>query len=134
AGSPAVLQLGAIRFENNARDLLIGNSSTTASGTLRLNGSSLSIAGIQTSNVIFYNSSSSQSLTLQNTVVSGGQSMGLALAVSNGIVYANVGSTINMATVISETGGSHGITHSGQGALVLSGANTYSGGTTVSEG
>jgi len=134
AGSPAVLQLGAIRFENNSRDLLIGNSSTTASGTLQLNGSSVSIAGNQTSNVIFYNSSSSQSLTVQNTAVGGSRTMDLSLAVSNGIIYANVGSTINIATVVSETGGSNGITHSGQGTLVLSGANTYSGGTTVSGG
>jgi autotransporter-associated beta strand protein len=134
AGTPAVLQLGAIQFVNESSSLLIGNSSTTASGTLQLNGSPVSIAGTQVGNVILYNGRSSSSLTIQGTVVSGGQSMGLALNVGNGIINTNIGSTINIATVISETGGSNGITHSGQGTLVLSGANTYSGGTTVSEG
>jgi len=129
-----VLQLGAIQFVNESSSLLIGNSSMTASGVLQLNGAPVSIAGTQVVNVIFYNGRSSSSLTVQGTVVSGGQPMGLALNVGNGIINTNVGGTINIATVISETGGSNGITHSGQGTLVLSGANTYSGGTTVSEG
>lgn len=134
AGTPAILQLGAIRFENQSSDLIIGNSSATVSGILQLNGSLVPLGGNQGVNVIISNMSSAQSLTIQNTVVGGGQSMGLALGVSNGIVHANVGAMIHVSTVISEINGSNGITKSGQGTLVLSGANTYSGGTTVSEG
>jgi autotransporter-associated beta strand protein len=134
AGTPAVLQLGAIWFENGSKNLLIGNSSPSGSGTLQLNGTSVSIDGIQTANVILFNSSSSQSLTIQNAVGSGSQSMGLALGVGNAVVHANSGSTIKIPIAVSETANGNGITLSGQGTLELSGMNTYSGGTTVSGG
>jgi autotransporter-associated beta strand protein len=135
AGSPAVLQLGAIQFGNNSNDLLIGTSSTSTSGTLQLNGATFFIGGTQTDNVVIFNGSSTQALTIQNTVVSGGQSIGVSLGVANAIIHANVGSTISISAAISETGGSNGITFAGQGTTILSGtANSYSGGTTVSAG
>lgn len=42
--------------------------------------------------------------------------------------------TLNVESVISQSGGSFGLTKTGAGALTLSGANTYSGGTTLSAG
>jgi len=132
-GANQLLSVGAIQFANNSNNLAIGNSSAT-SGTLQMNGASLFIAGFQTDNVILYNgSTSAKSLTIQNTIA-GGASMGLALAVNNAVIHANTDTTINISNVISETGGSRGITFSGQGTLVLSAANTYTGGTTVSQG
>src|SRR5439155_23988908 len=100
-------------------------------GTLQLNGASLFIGGTQTDNVILYNATtSSKSLTIQNTVVANGASMTLALAVSNAVINANSGTTITISSNVSETGGSRGITFSGLGTAVLSGTNnTYSGGT-----
>src|SRR5438874_13655471 len=45
AGSPAILQVGAIWFDNQSKGLLIGNSSISAPGTLQLNGASLFLGG-----------------------------------------------------------------------------------------
>jgi len=130
-----LLQLGAITFANTSNDLVIGNSSTNKDGILQLNGATVTIAGVPTANVILYNSSSSQMLTIQNTANGGTQTMGVALGATTSIVNVAGGGTIAIPSIVSETaGGSKGITLSGAGTLQLSSANTYTGATTVSGG
>ncbi len=46
----------------------------------------------------------------------------------------NSGATLSISSVITETGGARSINKTGAGTLVLSGANTYSGGTTLTGG
>src|SRR5262245_60178700 len=61
--------------------------------------------------------------------------MDVTLGASNSVINAASGATISISSVISEaTGIAKGITVSGQGMLNLSGANTYTGNTTVSGG
>jgi len=136
-GAKSLLELGAITFSNTSNNLVIGNSATTGTGSpqLRLDGATVSIGGVPTANVILYNSSSSQTLTIQNAVNGGTKTMGLTLGSVNSVINAASGATIGISSVISESAGpSKGITFSGQGTLNLSGANTYTGNTTVAGG
>ena len=57
----------------------------------------------------------------------------LVLDVSTGTPQVNVG-TASTATIAAAIGGNDGLSKTGQGALVLSGANTYTGVTTVKDG
>jgi hypothetical protein len=52
-GANQLLELGGISFQNGTNDLGIGNSSTTLSGTLLLNGASLPVPGIGYNNIIW---------------------------------------------------------------------------------
>src|SRR4026208_19091 len=82
SGAKSLLQLGAITFSNSANDLAIGNSGTTGTGNpqLQLNGATVTVGGVPTANVILYNSSPSQILTIQNAVNGGTKTMSLTLA------------------------------------------------------
>ncbi|MDY3563725.1 autotransporter-associated beta strand repeat-containing protein [Gemmata sp. JC673] len=52
----------------------------------------------------------------------------------NGTIFAAAGSTLTLSGVISETGGSRPLLKDGSGTLILGGANTYTGQTTVDAG
>lgn len=120
----ASLSIGQIDVTSaRTRALTIGNSSATA-GTLTLNGAT---AG-SNANVILRNSSGSL-LTLQNTT--GSMTIALGNTTTNTIDAAGTGG-IAISSVISGT--SRSITKIGSGVLTLSGANTYTGATTISEG
>jgi len=129
-----LLQLGAITFSNTSNNLVIGNSSTQKTGTLQLNGATVTIGGTPTANVLLSNTSTSQTLTIQNTANGGNKTMDVALNVTNGVIHAASGSTITISSLVTETGGTRGFTLSGGGTLNLSGANTYTGATTVAGG
>jgi autotransporter-associated beta strand protein len=88
-----------------------------------------------TANVIIRNNSS-QNFTIQNN--QGGSStttMGLVLGnpVANKVILDGSGNII-ISSIISGSGKALTLAGSGSGSLTLSGANTYSGGTTVSTG
>jgi hypothetical protein len=57
-----------------------------------------------------------------------------ALTLSTNTSFDVAGGTLTISGVISETGGSRSFTKTGNGILILSNANTYSGGTIVSAG
>jgi hypothetical protein len=121
---------GAIELESaKTGDLIIGNSSTTANGTLTLSG----VAVNSISNIVIRNNSS-QVLTIQDISGSGDKTMGLALAnATNNIIQIDGSGGITISSIIS---GSNPVTKqgSGSGILQLTGANTYIGLTTVSAG
>lgn len=122
------LNLGAIAVENSRVTVLnIGNSSTTASGVLRLYGATVNAVP----NVIIRHNGTS-SLTLVGT--QGGTNMGVVLsnATENIINTDNTGN-VTISSIMSGTGK---LTKagSGTGTLTISGVNTYTGGTTINSG
>ena len=123
--SIAAIEITSLRTTN---PITIGNSSTTATGNLTLNGATLN----STSNTILRNASS-QLLTIQNTQGSGTQTMGLVLA--NATSNINIESSGGI-TISSKISGANPITKigSGSGSLLLSGANTFSGATNINAG
>ena len=109
---------------------VIGNSSTTvgAGGTLRLNGTTVN----SIPNVVLRNNSS-QNMTLQNTQGTGTQTMAVALAnTTNNIVVIDGTGNITISSAISGSGRKLSLQGAGTGDLVLSGANSFTGGIDVS--
>ncbi len=89
-----------------------------------------------------FNPSYACALILSNTagpatISDGGGNNTIAVPItlgSNLSVSASPGSALTIAGAISESGGSHSLTLSGGGELILSGSNSYTGGTTVDAG
>jgi len=128
----ASLSIGAIEVTSlRTRGLTIGNSSTVAGGTLTLNGATVG----SVANVILKNASDS-ALIVQNTAVTGDETMTVALGnTTNNVIVIDGAGNITISSQI--TGGADKpltLTGVGSGNLTLSGANTYSGGTTISTG
>lgn len=106
--------------------LTIGNSSTSANGTLTFNGASVN----SVNNVIVRNNSS-QSLTIQNIQGSGNKTMAVALNnSSDNVIRIDAAGGVTISSIVS---GSNPLTVSGSGTgiVALTGANTYTGNTTV---
>lgn len=124
--------VGAIE-QTSARTLssnLVGNNSTTANGTLTLNGTTVN----SVNNVILRNNSS-QLFTIQDTQGSGNKTMGVALGNATDNVI-NIDSTggITISSIISGSGRKLTLGGTGPGVLTLSGANTFTGGMTLGSG
>lgn len=126
----AQLSIGAIEVTSaRGRVLTIGNSSGTA-GTLTLNGATVN----SVSNVVLRNASSFL-LTLQNNETGTGKTMDVALANSTANVFLVDGAGgIAVSSIIKSASGTTPLVKQGTGTLTLSGANTYSGGTSVENG
>lgn len=120
--------VGALEITNaRSSNLVIGNSSISAGGTLTLNGATVN--GI--ANVIVRNNSTG-ALTIDNTQALGNQTMQVALgnATDNRIYIDNTGGvTIN--TVVSGAARALSLYGAGSGIVELNAANTYTGLTTV---
>ena len=112
--------------------LVVGNSTTVAGkdGTLTLNG--VTVNGV--ANVVI-RSASSQNMTIQNIHASGDKTMTVALgnATDNKVSLDGSGNIV-ISSIISGSSKALTLTGSGSGSLVVSGANTYSGNTTISAG
>jgi autotransporter-associated beta strand protein len=123
--------IGAIEITNDrAADLLIGNSSQNASGTLTLNGATIN----SVNNVILQNSSG-KNFTIRDTQGSGNKTMTVALAnATDNIIYIAGTGGITISSSISGSGKNLTRDGSGTGILTLSGVNTYTGTTTVNTG
>ncbi len=118
-------------------------SSGTATVTL---DSVVSLAGLAFSATggasYLFNPSYACALILSNTagsatISNGGGNNTIAVPItlgSNLSVSASPGSDLTIAAAISESGGSCSLTLSGGGELILSGSNSYTGGTTVDAG
>jgi autotransporter-associated beta strand protein len=130
--------VGAIEVASTriSKDITIGNSATTAgaTGTLRLKGTTVNTV----SNVVLRNNASGGNLILQPTNAGGtnpAMSVSLGNAIDNVVVIDNTGGITISAVVKDDTTPAHlTLTGSGTGIFTLSGANTYSGGTTIGTG
>ncbi|MBI1369620.1 MAG: hypothetical protein GC162_13320 [Planctomycetes bacterium] len=115
--------VGEILLASGTTHRNIGNSSSTADGTLTLNG---------VSGILLQNTTSTSNLTIQNNVGGGTKNTTL--------VFANTGQIDNLAGGLIQInvaiGGTNGFTKTGTGTLILGGttASTYTLGTTVSGG
>jgi autotransporter-associated beta strand protein len=131
-------EAGAIEItsaRSGVNNMSIGNNSSTAgaTGTLRLLGATVN----GTSNVILRNNSN-RSLTIRDTQGSGTQTMSLALGNAiNNVILIDGSGDITISSVIKDAAGSK-LTIGGIGTglvnIITSGTNTYSGGTTISQG
>jgi autotransporter-associated beta strand protein len=112
AGAGTMLLTGANTYSggtiNNAGKVVIGNTTALGTGTLTMNGGSIS-------------NNTGTSYTVANAV-------SLASAGSFGV---GSGDTLTFSSAFSGTGG---LTKAGNGTLKLSNANSYSGNTTISGG
>ena len=112
------------------RELTIGNSSTATAGTLTLNGATLN----GQPNVILRNAASFL-LRLQNDETGSGKTMNVALGNStDNLILTYGGGDILISSVVSGAGKNLTVAGSGMGTLKLTGANTYSGSTTIKSG
>ncbi len=133
----ASLSLGAIEVTvDRTRNLLIGNSSTTVSGTLTLNG--ITVNSVE--NVVLRNGSGS-TLTLQNLQGSNNGStnklmdIALANATDNKVVLDGAGNIVLISTIKETAGGAKKLTIMGSGTgnvQVLGTSNTFTGGVVIS--
>jgi fibronectin-binding autotransporter adhesin len=145
-GSPGVLTLSSGEvLANGTNGTRIGStSSTTPGGTLHLNGGTLSTlrihkgTGTVTNSVVNFNGGTLKKGVTSNEVFLGGIARanvrdGGAIIDTNGF-----NSTITQALAHSNIGGDAatdgGLTKNGAGLLILSGANTYNGGTIINAG
>lgn len=92
--------------------------STSSSGSFR----HFSTSKVELNGDILNQSPNTQAINLPLTLVGGSQT--IDTAAGNVVIAGGIG----------QSGGGFGITKTGSGTLVLSGVNTYSGGTTVNQG
>lgn len=125
------LSLGGIDFnKTNTTSLVIGNSSTTVNGILQLNGATINSVANTLIRV-----AGAANLTIQN-VNSGStsQTMGLRLGITNGIFDVATSRSLTISSIVSQSTTGSGFTKTGAGNLILSAANTYTGGIALNEG
>ncbi|WP_310560304.1 T9SS sorting signal type C domain-containing protein [Flavobacterium sp.] len=124
------LSIGAIEVTSaRVRNLTIGNSSATV-GNLTLNGTTVN----SISNVIVRNNSGNP-LTIQNNETGTGKTMGVVLGnATENIINIDGAGGVAISSIISGVGRNLTKAGSGAGILTLSGANTYTGSTTVTAG
>src|SRR5689334_7499933 len=129
------LTLAAVNFQS-ATALTLGGSSTTAGGTLQLNGATVS--GVPNTLVAVGNTGAD--LTIAATAAGGTQPLALQLGTANGVfnVYGDATLTRSLVinTNVTEAAAGSGFTVQGGGNVTLAGtvANTFTGPVTVANG
>lgn len=103
--------------DNTAGTNFIGLTFNAGAGAFTLGGNSITLGGNVTNN-----SSNLQTINLA-----------LILSASRTFTTSSTGS-LTIGGIVSETGAARGLIKAGAGTLTLSGANTYTGGTTVNAG
>lgn len=123
------LTLGGIHFnKTNTTSLEIGSNATTA-GVLQLNGATIN----SVSNTLV-RVAGSANLAISPTVGSGTAALELRLGTTNGIFDVATDRTLTVNAVLSQASSNSGFTKTGEGTMILSGSNTFTGGVTVNAG
>jgi outer membrane autotransporter protein len=152
---PAFLNLGGMTFTGTPSNYTIGSTGgqgifLTSGGTIQIDSALTATNAIETINAPLAFNAGTQSYTFTNnsangsgagagTLIFGGDIANPSIGVGPGSVALTLtGSNTNLNTIsgnISDGGsGTSSITKTGAGMWVLSGSNTYSGGTTINSG
>ncbi len=127
AGSNGTATVSSGTWANNGGDLVVGQSGT---GTLTMTGGLVSVAGtFSRGNYGFINLNSGG--TLQIGVGGATGVLGVSTLTNNGTLIFNRSDASTYSGMINGTGV---FTKQGTGTLTLSGSNSYTGGTTISDG
>jgi autotransporter-associated beta strand protein len=111
--------------------LMLGNNAALGTGTLTITGGSINVTGARTTT-----NNNVQNWNGDFTVV-GGNTLNLgtgAVTINSDRMVTVSASTLTVGGAIGETGGSHSLTKSGAGTMILNGANSYTGGTIINGG
>jgi autotransporter-associated beta strand protein len=128
---------GAVSLSSTSGSITIGNNETggnTNTNNFVLNGTTVNAIA----NTILANTTTSPTtLTIQPNVLTGNKGMdlrlGAAASISN-VIQASSGNSIVISSNITQVNLGNGISFQGGGTLTLSGANTYTGNTSVTAG
>ncbi|MCX7009969.1 MAG: autotransporter-associated beta strand repeat-containing protein [Kiritimatiellaeota bacterium] len=113
---------------NNDGTLKLGNNAALGTGTLVINGGKLDVNGARTNtNAQIWNGD--WEFVGSSTLISTG-----AVTLGGNRIVTVTASTLTEGGVIGEGGIGYSLTKAGAGTLVLTNANTYSGGTIISNG
>ncbi|MFM7206493.1 MAG: autotransporter-associated beta strand repeat-containing protein, partial [Planctomycetaceae bacterium] len=136
--SNKTFSVGGVLWNYTTASGSIGNNSTAASGTLRLNGGSFNVGSTGgTINNLFFaiGDSATKDLTVSNTAAGGTQSMTVLLNNTSSTRYVTSGRLLSVNVPLIEPAGTPtGFTKVGSGTLTLNAANTFSGTVTVDAG
>ncbi len=117
--------------------LYLTNASNSYTGGTTINGGAIAVNGLNrigaTSGDLNLNGGTYQITTINGTGASFSSDRNIVLGSGGGTVQVDTGLTYTASSNASVSG-SAGLTKTGVGSLVLAGANSYSGGTTVTAG
>jgi len=136
AGAGTLTLSGANTFTGgvtlNAGTLSLGNATALGTGTLTINGGALDVTGAiaNTTNNNAQNWNANFTFNGTNTLNLG---TGAVTMNASRIVTVNA-STLTVGGAIGDSGNAYGLTKAGAGNLTLTGANTYTGTTTINAG
>ena len=130
------LTFGDLIWNQNTSSSITINTTTTTSRTLTLSGGGGSTAAIAAGGasgdlLVMGTNATSNTLTIGGNLGTGSGRLNLALGASGNFDVVNAGATLSITGIVS---GAFRLTKTGAGKLVLSGINTYSGGTTITGG
>ena len=130
AGTPGLFNLGT-----TTGNIKLGLASGTGSGTINLNSfgtlatsRSITLQTVANSAIVNFNGGTLKLTAAQATMI------GAGVNVTNNSAGGTIDCQTFAGTVVAPINGTGGLTKLGSGTLTLSGANTYSGATTVSVG
>ncbi len=122
---------GGVRVQYDATLTLTGANTYTGTTSMTAGGT-LSIAGDANlgTGTIYFAEGGGTLLVTGTTIIDNA----ISFVLGNGTVSAGAGVDVTLSGAITDNAGSRAFTKTGTGTVTLSGANTFRGGTTVSEG
>jgi fibronectin-binding autotransporter adhesin len=123
-GSAAVEKVGTGTLTLDGPSSYTGGTTLASGGLLAGNNTALGTGGLSVASGTLFGSADGQPVSLANTVT----------LASGSETIDTTGGDLTLTGAITETGGSAALTKTGTGSLILAADETYSGGTTISNG